>query len=83
MHLIDRLFLTDKMSQSGAVYQPTTVTYESNNSPQERWPERPISYLAATVNNAARRPCGLRCFPTRNVLPVVLLVTGIITLLIG
>lgn len=71
------------MSQSGAVYQPTTENYETTNSPQERWSERPISYLAATVTQAARRPCGIPCLPTRNVLPVVLLVSGILTLVIG
>lgn len=71
------------MSQSGAVYQPTTVTYESNNSPQDRWSERPISYLAATVSQAARRPCGIPCVPARNLLPIVLLITGITCLTIG
>lgn len=71
------------MSQSGAVYQPTTVTYESNSPPQERWSERPISYLAATVSQAARRPCGIPCLPTRNLLPVILLVFGIISLTVG
>lgn len=70
------------MSQSGAVYQPTTVTYESN-SPQEQWTSRPISYLATTVSEAARRPCGLPCLQNRNVLPLALFVSFIALLVIG
>lgn len=66
-YLLFSLFvLPNKMS--GAVYQPTTM-----QEPQERWHDRPISYLASTVSQTARRPCGLNCLPSRNVLPLVLI----------
>ncbi|KAL1498021.1 hypothetical protein ABEB36_008884 [Hypothenemus hampei] len=55
---------------SGAVYQPTTVQYESN-SPPDNWQNRPISYLGS-ISQSARRPCS-SCIPTRNVLPLVLI----------
>lgn len=70
------------MSQSGAVYQPTTVTYESS-SPQEQWHNRPISYLANTVSEAARRPCALPCLQNRNFLPAVVLISFAAFLMIG
>nr|CAI5854016.1 unnamed protein product [Callosobruchus analis] len=61
---------------SGAVYQPTTVTYESNGA-SERWQDRPISYLTTSVTQAARRPCWnlASCMPSRNVLPIILIST--------
>ncbi|CAG9826958.1 unnamed protein product [Diabrotica balteata] len=40
---------------SGAVYQPTTVTYESNG-PHDRWQDRPISYLTSPGPQSSRRP---------------------------
>ncbi|CAH1108449.1 unnamed protein product [Psylliodes chrysocephalus] len=67
---------------SGAVYQPTTITYESNG-PQERWQDRPISYLASSVSQSARRPCGISCLPSRNVLPIVLVSTCVACFIIG
>ncbi|KAJ8943261.1 hypothetical protein NQ318_017278 [Aromia moschata] len=72
--------ITEKMS--GAVYQPTTVTYESNG-PQERWQDRPISYLASTVTQTARRPCGLNCLPSRNFLPIILISSCIACFALG
>ncbi|XP_044272633.1 uncharacterized protein LOC123016349 [Tribolium madens] len=69
------------MSQSSAVYQPTTVTYEANG-PQERWQDRPISYLAS-MSQAARRPCGLTCLPPRNLLPVVLITSSVASFSLG
>ncbi|XP_023012979.1 uncharacterized protein [Leptinotarsa decemlineata] len=67
---------------SGAVYQPTTVTYESNG-PQDRWQDRPISYLASTVSQSARRPCGISCLPSRNILPLVLVTSCVACLILG
>lgn len=70
------------MSQSSAVYQPTTVTYEANGRP-DRWQDRPISYLASSVTQAARRPCGLSCLPSRNLLPVVLITSCVACFSLG
>ncbi|KAJ8986191.1 hypothetical protein NQ317_005665 [Molorchus minor] len=67
---------------SGAVYQPTTVTYESNG-PQERWQDRPISYLASTVTQTARRPCGNNCLPSRNFLPIILVLSCVACFSLG
>ncbi|XP_060521512.1 uncharacterized protein LOC132699065 isoform X2 [Cylas formicarius] len=67
---------------SGAVYQPTTVTYESNG-PRDRWQDRPISYLASTVSQTARRPCGISCLPSRNVLPLVLITSCVACFCLG
>ncbi|XP_076263963.1 uncharacterized protein LOC143198482 isoform X2 [Rhynchophorus ferrugineus] len=66
---------------SGAVYQPTTVTYESNGPP-ENWQDRPISYLGS-ISQTARRPCGLSCLPSRNVLPLVLITSCIACFSLG
>ncbi|KAL3273871.1 hypothetical protein HHI36_015297 [Cryptolaemus montrouzieri] len=65
---------------SGAVYQPTTVTYESNG---DRWQDRPISYLASTVTDVARRPCGISCLFCRGFCPVVLLTACVTCFIIG
>ncbi|KAJ3624428.1 hypothetical protein MTP99_018047 [Tenebrio molitor] len=70
------------MSQSSAVYQPTTVTYEANGR-QDRWQDRPISYLASSVTQAARRPCGLSCPPSRNLLPVILITSCVACFSLG
>ncbi|XP_050518805.1 uncharacterized protein LOC126892931, partial [Diabrotica virgifera virgifera] len=43
------------IKMSGAVYQPTTVTYESNG-PHERWQDRPISYLTSPGPQSSRKP---------------------------
>ncbi|XP_018573649.1 uncharacterized protein LOC108912754 [Anoplophora glabripennis] len=67
---------------SGAVYQPTTVTYESNGT-QDRWQDRPISYLASTVTQTARRPCGLDCLPSRSILPIILISTCVASFSLG
>ncbi|XP_019865469.1 uncharacterized protein LOC109594669 [Aethina tumida] len=67
---------------SGAVYQPTTVQYESNGH-QERWQDRPISYLASTVSQTARRPCGINCLPSRNVLPIILITSCVACFSLG
>ncbi|CAG9860707.1 unnamed protein product [Phyllotreta striolata] len=66
---------------SGAVYQPTTITYESNGQ-QERWQDRPISYLAS-VSQGARRPCGMSCLPSRNVLPLMIVSSCVGCFIIG
>ncbi|XP_030745409.1 uncharacterized protein LOC115874397 isoform X2 [Sitophilus oryzae] len=66
---------------SGAVYQPTTVTYESNG-PADRWQDRPISYLGS-ISQSGRRPCGLSCLPSRNVLPLVLITSCIACFALG
>lgn len=66
------------MPTSSPVYQPTTVTYEST-SPPERWTNRPVSYLSATVSRTARGPC----LPHRGCLPYVLLCLGLLTLAAG
>lgn len=71
-----------KMSQSGAVYQPTTVTYEANTSPQDRWSERPISYLTSFTRTPGH-PCGLSCSPLRNFIPTLLLTSSLIFLAVG
>lgn len=76
------LFLELKMSQSGAVYQPTTVTYEANTSPQDRWSERPISYLTSFTRTPGH-PCGLSCLPLRNFIPTLLLSFSLVFLAIG
>ncbi|XP_044759941.1 uncharacterized protein LOC123317453 isoform X2 [Coccinella septempunctata] len=65
---------------SGAVYQPTTVTYESNG---ERWQDRPISYLASTVTEVASTPCGISCVACRGLCPVLLLTTCVTCLIVG
>lgn len=65
---------------SGAVYQPTTVQYESNGTP-DRWQNRPISYLGSISQNA-RRPC-LSCLPSRNVLPLVLITSCVASFSLG
>lgn len=67
---------------SGAVYQPTTVAYESNETWQERI-DRPISYLASTVSEVTSRPCGLSCLPSRNLYPVALLSSCITCFILG
>lgn len=69
------------MSQSEAVYQPTTVTYESN-SPAEQWTDHPISYLANTVTQG-RRPCGLNCLPGRTFVLPALVATCVAFFIIG
>lgn len=69
------------MSQSNAVYQPTTVTYESNG--QERWRDRPISYLASSVTAATQRPCGWSCLPSRNLYPVILITSCVACFSLG
>jgi len=90
------------MASSGAVYQPTTVTYESGNGvsgqgddnvnsghnhhqQSGRWSDHPISYLAASVSQAARRPCGFGfdCIPSRNVIPIIYLTSSIACFAIG
>ncbi|KAF5293506.1 hypothetical protein FQA39_LY02991 [Lamprigera yunnana] len=71
-----------KMSQSGAVYQPTTVTYEANTSPQDRWSERPISYLTSFTRTTGN-PCGLTCLPSRNIVATVLLSSSLVLLAVG
>lgn len=70
------------MPTSSPVYQPTTVTYEST-SPPERWTNRPVSYLSATVSRTARGPCGTPCLPHRGCLPYALLCLGLLTLAAG
>lgn len=70
------------MPTSSPVYQPTTVTYEST-SPPERWTNRPVSYLSATVSRTARGPCGTPCLPPRGCLPYALLALGLLTLAAG
>ncbi|XP_050299833.1 uncharacterized protein LOC126738497 isoform X2 [Anthonomus grandis grandis] len=65
---------------SGAVYQPTTVQYESNGPP-DRWQNRPISYLGS-ITQTARRPC-ITCMPSRNVLPLVLITSCIACFSLG
>ncbi|XP_031330657.1 uncharacterized protein LOC116179104 isoform X2 [Photinus pyralis] len=59
------------MSPSGAVYQPTTVTYEANASPQERWSDRPISYLTSFTRTSG---AGAIC----AVIGLILLINGAI-----
>lgn len=70
------------MPTSSPVYQPTTVTYESQ-SPPERWTNRPVSYLSATVSRTARGPCGTPCLPPRGCMPYALLALGLLTLTAG
>ncbi|KAK9887889.1 hypothetical protein WA026_000193 [Henosepilachna vigintioctopunctata] len=65
---------------SSAVYQPTTVTYETNG---ERWQDRPISYLASTVTEVSRRPCGISCVACRGFCPVILLTSCITCFIVG
>ncbi|CAH1135771.1 unnamed protein product [Ceutorhynchus assimilis] len=65
---------------SGAVYQPTTVQYESNGPP-DRWQDRPISYLGS-ISQTARRPC-MSCMPSRNVLPLVLITSCVACFSLG
>ncbi|XP_066140578.1 uncharacterized protein [Euwallacea fornicatus] len=65
---------------SGAVYQPTTVQYESS-SPPDRWQNRPISYLGS-ISQTARRPC-MSCLPSRNILPLVLITSCLACFALG
>lgn len=79
---LNRIVFIRSMPTSSPVYQPTTVTYEST-SPPERWSNRPVSYLSATVSRTARGPCGSQCFPSRGCLPYALLALGLLTLAAG
>ncbi|XP_018333365.1 uncharacterized protein LOC108742595 isoform X2 [Agrilus planipennis] len=70
------------MSQSGAVYQPTTVTYEGTSSPQGGWTNRPISYLSS-FSRTPGHPCRLPCFPIRNIIPTLFLILSTVFLAVG
>lgn len=70
------------MSPSGAVYQPTTVTYEANASPQERWSDRPISYLTSFTRTSGN-PCGLTCAPIHDNIPTLYLGASAVSAAVG